>query len=99
MNIDIEHIAITLRGISPGIGGQLAELLGGALSERLGALDRDGLPGAAIGGLDLGVIDAPDGCDARALSDLIAVRLIDWIGRHGAPPPGPAALPATGEAS
>ncbi len=84
MNIDIEHFAITLRGIAPGMGGQLTELLNGSISERLGALER-GLQDGAIGALDLGVIDAPGGCDARALSDLIAARLIDWIAQHGEP--------------
>jgi hypothetical protein len=84
MNIDIERIAITLQGASPMLGSQVAGALDGALQQQLSALKLRTL-GSGVAGADLGVIQAPRGADARAVTDLIAARLADWLEReHGA---------------
>ncbi len=83
MNLDIEHLAITLQSVSPDLGSRISELLGGALTRQLSdlklrsAIDMDHA--------DLGVIDAPAGADAQTLTELIASRLVDWIERQENP--------------
>lgn len=80
MNLDIERIAITLQNVSPLLGEQVAGALDGVLRQRLSALKLRGA-GSGAAQLDLGVIDAPAGTSAQALTDLIAARLVDWIAR------------------
>ncbi len=92
MNLDIDHLAITLQGVAPDMGEQVAAVLGGVLSEHLGELAaRAAGPGVAH--LDLGSVCAPAGADAQALSALIAARLVDAL-KHGQ-----ATAAAPGEAS
>ena len=78
MTLAIDHIAITLQGVSPDLGGRVSELLAGALTRRLSALKlRDA--GDGLAHADLGVIDAPAQADAHALTEMIAARLVDWV--------------------
>lgn len=82
MKVNIDHLAITLQGVSTEVGGQVQDLLGPALNRRLSDLKLRGA-GSAIAQADLGAIDATAGMDAHALTDLIAARLLDWIGTQG----------------
>jgi hypothetical protein len=81
MNLDIDHIAITLQGVSPDLGGRVSDLLGGALTRQLSELKLRSAS-STLAHADLGVIDAPAGADAQALTELIASRLVDWIERQ-----------------
>ncbi len=81
MSLEIERLAITLQGVSPDTGGRIADLLGGILTRRLSELDRDALA-ADIEQADLGSVEVSAGTDARALAELIAGRLIDWLERQ-----------------
>ncbi len=78
MTLAIDHIAITLQGVSPDLGGRVSELLAGALTRRLSSLK---LRGAwhGLAHADLGIIDAPAHADAQALTEMIAARLADWV--------------------
>ena len=87
MTLSIERIAITLQGGPDSLGSDIAQALPGALRRRLSEskllVVGDGLA-MGTAALDLGVIDAPAGADARALTQLIAARVIDWVTReHG----------------
>jgi hypothetical protein len=83
MTLAIDHIAITLQGVSPDLGGRVSELLAGALTRRLSALQLRNA-GDALAHADLGVIDAPAHADAQALTEMIATRLADWVeNAHG----------------
>lgn len=82
MKLDIDHLAVTLQGVSTEMGGQVQDLLGPALSRRLSDLKLRGAS-SVIAQADLGAIDAPAGMDAHSLTDLIAARLVDWIGLQG----------------
>lgn len=81
MNLDIEHLAITLQGVSPDLGGRVKDLLAGELNRRLSELKLRTAT-TDIAQADLGPIHAPAGADAQALTDLIATQLIGWIERQ-----------------
>ena len=81
MSLEIERLVITLQGVSPDTGGRVADLLGGILTRRLSELDRHAIA-ADIEHADIGSIEVPAGIDARALTELIAGRLIDWLERE-----------------
>lgn len=76
---DIDRIALTLRGVAG--AESFAPTLEAALADRLGALRPAGAA-RNIGTMDLGVLEASPGTDARALADAIAGRIVDWIGRQ-----------------
>jgi hypothetical protein len=78
MTLAIDHIAITLQGVSPDLGGRVSELLAGALTRRLSSLKLR-TAGAGLAHADLGLIDAPAHADAQALTEMIAARLVDWV--------------------
>lgn len=82
MKLDIDHLALTLQGVSTEVGGQVQDLLGPALNRRLSELKLRGASDS-IPHADLGAIDAPADLDAHALTDLIAARLVDWIDTQG----------------
>ncbi|MGH6646431.1 hypothetical protein [Aquabacterium sp.] len=81
MNLDIEHLAITLQGVSPDLGGRVKDLLAGELNRRLSELKLRTAT-TDIAQADLGPIQGPAGADAQALTDLIATQLIGWIERQ-----------------
>ncbi|RZI83925.1 MAG: hypothetical protein EOP38_10860 [Rubrivivax sp.] len=78
MKLDIDHIAITLQGVSPDLGGRVSDLLSGTLSRQLSGLKLR-TASSAIAQADLGPIEAPAGADAQAITDLIAARLLGWL--------------------
>jgi len=80
MNLEIEHLAITLQGVSPDLGGRVKEMLGDELNRRLSGLKLRTAT-SDIAHANLGAIEAPAGADAQALTDLIATQLIGWIER------------------
>ena len=82
MNLDIDHLAITLQGVSPDLGGRVQDLLSGELTRRLSELKLRTGANTAVSHADLGAIQAPAGADAQALTDLIATQLIGWIERQ-----------------
>jgi len=84
MNLDIEHLAITLQGVSTDLGGQVQAMLNGELTRRLSELKLRTGGATAMPHADLGAIEAPAGADAHALTELIATRLIDWIAQQEA---------------
>ncbi|HEY4066023.1 MAG TPA: hypothetical protein VGM74_03940 [Burkholderiaceae bacterium] len=84
MTLAIDHIAITLQGVSPELGERASGLLADALTRRLSSL-KLATAGAGLAHADLGVIDAPAKVDAPALAEMIAARLADWVSHeHGA---------------
>lgn len=80
MNLEIEHLAITLQGVSPDLGGRVKEMLGDELSRRLSDMTLR-TASTDILQANLGAIEAPAGADAQTLTDLIATQLIGWIER------------------
>lgn len=95
MNLDIERIAITLQGVAPLLGNHVAGALDGALKQRLSDLKLRAA-GSGVAQIDLGVIEAPAGATAQALTDLIAARLVDWIAREQGATPAESAQPGEG---
>lgn len=75
--IDIDRIALTLRGVAG--AESFAPHLEAALAGRLGLLRPAGTA-LNVGLADLGTVEVGPGMDARALADAIAQRLVDWIG-------------------
>ena len=80
--IHIEHLQISLHGVSTGIADAAVAALGPALERRLGAADAAALVAGAsgIGDLSLQPIEARPGIDPSALAALIAESLVDALG-------------------
>ena len=80
--IHIEHLQISLHGVSTGIADAAVAALGPALERRLGAADAAALVagGVGIGDLSLRPIDVRPGIDPSALAALIAESLVDALG-------------------
>ena len=95
MNLEIERIAISLQGVSAALGERVAGVLEGALKARLSTLKLN-TAGNGIALLDLGLIDAPAHADEHLLTELIASRLVDWVGRQHSAEPGTDARPGEG---
>ena len=81
MNVDIEHIAITLLGVPIALGDGIVERLDGVLRRRLSEL-KLGTAGSGVAQVDLAAADAPAHADAHAITEMIAARLVDWIARE-----------------
>lgn len=80
--IHIEHLQLSLHGVSTGIADAAVAALGPALEQRLGAGDAAALMAGAtgIGDLALRPIEARPGIDPSALAALIADSLVDALG-------------------
>lgn len=80
--LDIEHLRLTLHGVSAGLADDVVAALGPALEARLGTVDAAALVagGSGIGDLSLRPVDARPGLDASALAALVAESLIDALG-------------------
>ena len=80
--IHIEHLQLSLHGVSTGIADAAVAALGPALERRLGAADAAALMagGVGIGDLSLQPVEARPGIDPSALAALIADSLVDALG-------------------
>ncbi len=80
--IHIEHLRLSLHGVSTGVADDVVAALGPALERRLGAADAAALAagGSGLGELALPPIEARPGIDPSALAALIADALVDALG-------------------
>ena len=80
--IHIEHLRLSLHGVSTGVADDVVAALGPALEQRLGAADAAMLVagGSGLGDLSLRPVDVRPDIDASALAALIADALVDALG-------------------